>query len=334
MSGSLATTSVAQAAGRAVAGVPVLIDAGGAGLRTAIDAWLRRAFALTDIADSARSALTLHVADGPRHAPFTSADGSLLVDTPRCRVRRDATRVHLSFPSAQSTLDLSAGTGRLWLADGWSTQPLKLQQDPWILSLAWLLRERDRYALHASAVVQGDRALLIAGASGSGKSSTALSLIYAGWSWLADDLVLYEPGAEPRLHGLARGFAFHTALAQRLPGLAGEPIDNKQFADIDRLFPDRRAECGHAVALLFPRVTDGPTSHLERLSSLDALGELLPACGGIMVGGATGRAQVAALRDLVATVPGYRLHAGRDIFGRGEVLEQLFAKHGVLNCAV
>jgi len=86
----------------------------------------------------------------------------------------------------------------LWFAAGWGHEPLKSQQEPWLLTLIWLLRERGRYALHASAVARGGRALLMAGESGSGKSSTALSLIHTGWDWLADDVVLLESAQLPQ----------------------------------------------------------------------------------------------------------------------------------------
>jgi hypothetical protein len=169
----------------------------------------------------------------------------------------------------------------------------------------------------------------MAGESGSGKSTTALSLIHAGWDWLADDVVLLEPGKAPRLHGLARGFAFHPELAQRLPGLTGEAMAEKQFAMIGGLFPARRANPSPPAALLFPQVTGAATSRMERLSSAETLAALLPASGGGLLTGCA-QAQMAALGDLVSAVPGHRLHAGRDIFGNGKALEMLLRRQGVL----
>jgi hypothetical protein len=220
------------------------------------------------------------------------------------------------------------------LSERWWREHLKTQQDPWLLSLVWLQREQGRYALHASAVARGDQGLLIAGESGSGKSSTALSLIHQGWDWLADDVVLLEPGAPARLHGLARGFAFHPALAERLPDLKGEAAAEKRFADVATLFPGRQIDTCRTAALLFPRVTLTERSLLDRLSPAEALMALLPASGGILVGGAPDRsqAQLTALRDLVAGVPAYRLRAGRDIFGNGAALEALLAADGVAPC--
>jgi hypothetical protein len=52
---------------------------------------------------------------------------------------------------------------------------------------------RERTAFHAAAcVAPGGRALLVAGASGAGKSSSALSLALRGWRCLTDDLAFVD----------------------------------------------------------------------------------------------------------------------------------------------
>jgi hypothetical protein len=288
--------------------------------------WLAEAFVLERAESGSPRPLLLRACNGAPPAPIPGS-ATELVAAARCRVQRDDASVYLTFPQARCDLDLRAGLALLWFAAGWWHEPLKSQQEPWLLTLIWLLRERGRYALHASAVARGGRALLMAGESCSGKSSTALSLIHAGWDWLADDVVLLESAQLPRLHGLARGFAFDPELAQRLPGLTGEMVADKRFAKIGGLFPARRADPSRPAALLFPKVTCVATSRMERLSSAEAFGALLPASGGVLSGGA--RAQMAALHDLVRAVPGYRLHAGRDIFGNGRALEILLRKHGV-----
>ena len=327
-----AARRVAAAAGWSftVAGVPVRMEAGSAALAARLREWLADAFVLAAADSASARPLLLRVSNGAAPPPIPDSATEFFVAA-RWRVQRADSRVYLSFPQARCDLDLSAGFAMLWISAGWWQEPLKAQQEPWSLTLIWLLRERGRYALHASAVARGGRALLIAGESGSGKSSTALSLIHTGWDWLADDVVLLEPAEVPRLHGLAHGFAFHPALAERLPGLVGEALAEKQFAKIGGLFPTSRSDPSHPAALLFPQVTGAATSRMERLSSAEALGALLAASGGILTAGAQtqAQAQMVALRDLVSAVPGHRLHAGRDIFGNGKALEMLLCKHGV-----
>lgn len=315
----------------AISGVPVRIEAASSALAERVMDWLAGALCLTAGPLSAQPPIRLRVESG---APLASppAGARTLCDTPAGRVLQAEQQVFMVFAQASGVLDLAASQAELRLADGWWREPLKSRQELWLLTLAWLLRERGRYTLHASAVARGDRGLLIAGVSGSGKSTAALSLIHAGWDYLADDVVILEPGAPPRLHALARGFAFHPVLAERLPGLAGEAVTGKRFAVLDTRFPDRQIAACQAAALLFPRVADTERSRLAPLSPAEALMALLPASGGIVAGGAPGQSQeqLTALGGLVAGVPAYRLHAGRDIFGDGRALAALLRGQGIM----
>jgi hypothetical protein len=313
----------------AIGGVPLRIEAATAALAARVAAWAERALALTDPSPP-QEPLRLHVfANGAPPQPPTGARELAAFGT--CRVLRDAGRVFLLLPQARCALDLADGRARIWLAAAWWGEPLKTQQDPWLLTLVWLLRERGLYALHASCVAWGDLGLAIVGPSGSGKSSTALSLMQAGWDWVADDVVLVEPGPPARLHGLAQGFSFHPRLADRLPGLDGVSLGEKRFADARAVFSGRQLPFCRPAALLFPHVVAGETSRIDRLSPAEALMALLPAVGGILSGGPVrqSQTQLAALGALAAAVPAYRLHAARDIFGDGAALDALLAAGGV-----
>jgi hypothetical protein len=312
-----------------VAGVPIAVTTADAAVADRLADWTQRALALT-IGPVPGPPLRIDIpADGERPEPPDSA--RLITETGGARVLSLGDQVFIGFPRAQCRADLMRGSASLWLADGWWREPIKLQQPPWLSTLAWLLRERGRFTLHASAVARRGTGLLFAGQSGSGKSSSALAMIQAGWDWLADDAALLQPGAEPRLFGFARGFCFHPALAGRLPGLVGEPVADKQFASIDGLFPGRRVATCRPAAVLLPRVTPAGTSRLVPASPAEVLLALLPASGFILAGGAAARAraQMQALRGLVSAVPAFRLHAGPDIFGNGAALEALLRSAGL-----
>jgi hypothetical protein len=326
---SARTPADAPLASRSVAGVPLRITAADPALGARVERWLARGLALGN-APPVGAPVWLQVSSDTSR-PEPPAGAREIAASPRCRVLRAGDRVFLQLPQACCEIDLAAGRGRLWLADGWWQEPLKTQQDPWVLALVWLLRERGRYALHASAVARDGRGLLIAGDSGSGKSTTALSLIAAGWDWLADDVVLLGPGAPAWLYGVARGFAFHPAVGERLQGLSGEAAGDKHFADVAGTSAGRWTERCSPAAVLLPRVTGGAVSRLEPLSSAEALMALLPASGGIVAGGARGlaRDQLDALGALTSQVPNYRLHAGQDIFGDGAALQTLLAARGI-----
>ncbi len=60
-------------------------------------------------------------------------------------------------------------------------------------AMAVLHHQRGRPALHAAAVVIGGRAVVLAGDSGAGKSTTALALLRRGHRLLSDDQALIDP---------------------------------------------------------------------------------------------------------------------------------------------
>lgn len=59
--------------------------------------------------------------------------------------------------------------------------------------IAFLFQLRGVTAIHSSAIEIDKQAVLVAGFSGSGKSTTALSLIEAGYRYLADDIAMVDP---------------------------------------------------------------------------------------------------------------------------------------------
>lgn len=65
-------------------------------------------------------------------------------------------------------------------------------EDLTFTSLAAGLRRRGLYLVHAFVASKNGRALLISGASGSGKTSTGLNLLLNGWQLLANDVVMLE----------------------------------------------------------------------------------------------------------------------------------------------
>ncbi|MBE5931096.1 MAG: hypothetical protein E7268_08620 [Lachnospiraceae bacterium] len=68
-------------------------------------------------------------------------------------------------------------------------------------SISFLFLQRGYSAIHCSAIeIDHNRAALIAGVSGAGKSTTALSLIDAGYRYLADDIIMVQPSPDMMIH--------------------------------------------------------------------------------------------------------------------------------------
>ena len=70
-------------------------------------------------------------------------------------------------------------------------------------------------ALHAGAVARNGQVILVAGSSGSGKSSLICWLVDNGFDYLTDEIVLLEPG-EPKVTGLLRALVVKPGSAEHI----------------------------------------------------------------------------------------------------------------------
>lgn len=167
------------------------------------------------------------------------------------------------------------------------------------LTCAW----RGMVALHASSVILHDRAWLIGGPAGAGKSTLTAELLGAGATLLADDLTMLRPAAGPLPDYAVRGrpaLRLHPATAATVAGGALRPIPDDPRGKVlatpharaeDRLWPiggmlivgtaDSRALTGPEVAATLgairfrPRLSEFlPRQPERRLALLQAAGGL------------------------------------------------------------
>ncbi len=114
------------------------------------------------------------------------------------------------------------------------------------------------FLIHATTVADQNRALVIRGASGSGKSSLALRLLALGADLVSDDQTLITPDADgppvvsaaPNIAGLieARGFGLLQVAHVRARAIAILDLDHPEE---DRLPPDRTERlAGYDLPLL------------------------------------------------------------------------------------
>ncbi len=134
----------------------------------------------------------------------------------------------------------------------------------------WLEQTRDLHPIHAAGVQTDAGVILLAGASGVGKSTLAIALATApGGRLLADSFVLHNgvdvfPVREPVLLD---------AWSRRWLGAQGgvlQPVDWSYCLDRDgyQLPPQRLADRGRAVLLVFPR--RAPQPYVRRISATQA----------------------------------------------------------------
>lgn len=208
-------------------------------------------------------------------------------------------------------------------------------EDMILIALAPLLRRRGHYALHAFAAAVDDRALLILGDTGAGKTTTGISLLMNGAKLVANDTPLLHPNGDGDLWlyaypGLLSAYPDSIA---RFPSLSHLLTDGRRLQQSDKIsfaaesiWPDAWRWRARPAALIFPAITPGrERSHLEPLSAFEALQHLI-AQSIEDWDAATIPAHLQALRQLVDAAPAWRLHLAPDIPHLPDLLLPLFRK--------
>lgn len=233
-------------------------------------------------------------------------------------------------------LDLTAGVATLWIDDAAcisrheAAAPLRQLFASWFPTQSLCMT-------HAAAVGWRGRGVLLGGASGSGKSTTALLCLDAGLELAGDDYVLVDPGeggADPTVHGLYATAKVDAPGVARLPNLVAafdaSPYppgpEDKAIAFLHRHAPERAGRDLALVALLLPVVTGLGETRLEPMSGARALRALAPST--VFQHGGDGRHTLAMLAGLVARLPCFRLALGTDFERIPELIRDLVITGG------
>ncbi len=159
-------------------------------------------------------------------------------------------------------MDVETGRAIFWV-DSAAALPLSTLAAPFRTLFHWWTAHHGMQLVHAAALVQDGRAVLITGQGGTGKSSTALACLQSGMGYIGDDYVLLSRQPELRVHSLYRTAKLLVddlpragALADTAMVLAGEP---KAI-----VYPDVSLASDFAVALvLTPRFGDSDDTFAE-----------------------------------------------------------------------
>lgn len=181
--------------------------------------------------------------------------------------------------------------------------------------IAWAMAERGIQFLHSAAVAAGGKAALIVGASGSGKSSTALSCLLNGLEYLGDDHCLLDLDANPpAVHSVYAAAKLHDAQLARFPGL--HPF----IVNSDRVSPDKGVAILYPhfakllpttrplVAVMVPTITYAEKTTIGPISPAAALAALAPST--LLQMASADRGGLAAMARLVRQIPCFGLRLG------------------------
>lgn len=223
-------------------------------------------------------------------------------------------------------IDLDRGRAVFWARDA-ARLPNYVVAAPFRMILqAWLGRQGAHFA-HAAAVGTDWGGVLLAGAGGSGKSTTSLACLDAGMLFVSDDYCIVAAEPSPVAHSVYCSAKASEESLRRIPGLGpsrldrpGPPDDKVLFLLHDRyaglLAPQLRLR-----ALLAPAVSDQEESSLEPVKALAAIRALAPSTMEQISG-----PDVSAWKmftSLARQLPSFRLRLGRDVTSAPRLIERL-----------
>jgi hypothetical protein len=190
----------------------------------------------------------------------------------------------------------------------------------------WILSSTTRLLAHAAAVGDGTGGVLLAGAGGSGKSTTAVACATAGLRYAGDDYVLLDTSAMPVVHGLYATAKLTDASLAMLPALGrfllpGSLEDEKRVIDMAHAFPRAIARMLPVGAIVLPWVAPRERARLVRASPADALRALAPTT--IYQLPSNGGRALGQLAELVRRVPAFGLAIGDDLSAASRLISEL-----------
>lgn len=199
------------------------------------------------------------------------------------------------------------------------------------IALVLALRHRRLFHLHAGAVENAGRVILIPGASGNGKSSTTMALVAAGWSYVGDDAVLLRAAdpieilAVPKLFHLDdRSFGAFADIGLEL-GPSYRSNHQKRSLDPSSVFGAQlRTRAPAPTHLLFPTVRDRDRTAITPISQAEAFGALVESAPLFMFDGLANRGvQQGMLAAMATSSVAFQLDLGRDALSDRSVIPRL-----------
>lgn len=214
------------------------------------------------------------------------------------------------------TFDPRAGVAAYWATDA-TRLPQYEVCAPLRPAFNWWLRGRG-LLLHAAVVGVGGQGVMLVGEGGSGKSTTALACLQAGFDYLGDDYVAVTfDGPVPTAHSAYCRAKVTDASAALLPELvarAGVERGGPGEKTMLNLWPAYAPQLAaglpiHAIAL--PRVAGAPATRSWRASGAESLRHVAISTLRQLAG--DGPAEFAWAAQLVRSAPNFALDLGRDI---------------------
>jgi hypothetical protein len=243
---------------------------------------------------------------------------------------RIKTAFHLG-PCVLSMLDNGSNRAIMWVRDARHI-PYAERAAPLRIVLHWWMREHGRQLIHAAAVGKPGGGVLVAGKSGSGKSTVALACLTSELLYLSDDLILLRREPIPYAYSIYNSAKLEIDHGRGLPHLRsaieglGEQGTEKAIVFLHEHYPQHLGSAFPIRAVLLPRVTGLGETRLIPTSPAASLMALAPSTLFQLSG--AGPDDFREIAEFVRQVPCYALEVGTDLRQVPRVVLDLLSETG------
>lgn len=225
------------------------------------------------------------------------------------------------------TCDVAKDSSHTWFPSI-SQLPAIATTSPFRIALSWHCNRNGMQFVHGAAVAIGDRAVLLAGAAGSGKSTTALACALVGFGYLADDYCAVEPAAG-KIHMIYRTAKVSRPTLAMLPALESWITNRNQIGrDKGVMFLEpsniKLVRSADLSAILLPRVGTERATKISPAARIEVVRAILPSTIMQLMGGTPATPDL--ILKLAQSVPAFHLSLGTDIAGLTETVAKQLLK--------
>lgn len=228
-------------------------------------------------------------------------------------------RIHVVYGPGTDILqamDKDRATAFYWVPDA-SAIPYWETSFPMRTMFHWWFRDQPCQPVHSGAVGTGDGGVLIAGRSGSGKSTSTLSCLNSDLLYAGDDYVLAQVEPAPHVYSLYCTAKLERHHIQRLPYLEplvcnpGQLDQEKALIFLSQQYRHKLVHGFPIRAILVPKITGLQDTRLVPCGRAASLMALAPTTVIHLQGGSA--EAMSKLGALTKRVPSFQLELGTDL---------------------
>lgn len=195
--------------------------------------------------------------------------------------------------------------------------PFHFSGSPLLDILHWWMRSHQLQYVHAGAIGLPDKGVLLVGAGGSGKSTTALSSLTSDLVYVSDDYCLIANTPQPYAYNLYNSAKLDSTNLHRFPDL-WPAIRNKTTLEAEKAvlflqehYREKLSPGFPICAIMMPRVTGSTETRIVPASRMEGLKAMMVSTLKQLAD--ANDLDVKAMSSFVRQVPCYTLEAGTDL---------------------